>query len=67
MGRDDGRVVAVEVKLRAAPGDEDVRHLHWLKERLGADVLDMVVISTGAYAYRRDDGVAVVPAALLGP
>lgn len=65
--RDDGRIVAIEVKLAAAPGDSDVRHLHWVKERLGDDVLDMVVISTGTYAYRRDDGVAVVPAALLGP
>jgi predicted AAA+ superfamily ATPase len=65
--RDDGRIVAVEVKLNAAPTDKDVRHLHWLKERLGNDVLDMVVINTGSYAYRREDGIAVVPAALLGP
>lgn len=65
--RDDGRVVAVEVKLTATPTDADVRHLHWLKERLGDDVLDMIVISTGTYAYRRQDGVAVVPAVLLGP
>jgi predicted AAA+ superfamily ATPase len=64
--RDDGRVVAIEVKLNAAPSDEDVRHLHWLKERLADDMLDMVVINTGSYAYRRKDGVAVVPAALLG-
>lgn len=65
--RDDGRIVAIEVKLAAVPDDNDVRHLHWLKERLGDDVLDTVVIGTGSYAYRRDDGVAVVPAALLGP
>jgi predicted AAA+ superfamily ATPase len=64
--RGDGRVVALEVKLTAAPTDDDVRHLLWLKERLGEDVLDLVVINTGSYAYRRDDGVAVVPAALLG-
>lgn len=65
--RDDGRFVAVEVKLIAAPTDDDVRHLHWLRKRLGDDMLDMVVISTGSYAYRREDGVAVIPAALLGP
>jgi uncharacterized protein len=64
--RDDGRIVAIEVKLTAAPSDEDVRHLHWLKDRLGDDVIDMVVINTGSYAYRREDGVAVVPAALFG-
>jgi predicted AAA+ superfamily ATPase len=65
--RDDGRIVAVEVKLVAVPDDRDVRHLHWLKERLGAEVLDMAVVTAGRYAYRREDGVAVVPAALLGP
>ncbi|HVW90866.1 MAG TPA: DUF4143 domain-containing protein [Gaiellaceae bacterium] len=65
--RDDGRIVALEVKLAATPRDDDVRHLHWLKERLGDEVLDLVVIGTGAYAYRREDGIAVVPAALLGP
>ena len=65
--RDDRRVVAVEVKLSKAVGDRDVRHLLWLRERLGDDLLDSVVVTTGPQAYRRPDGVAVVPAALLGP
>ena len=64
--RDDGRVLAVEVKLTAAPDDADVRHLRWLRERIGSDLLDAVVITTGREAYRRADGIAVVPAALLG-
>ena len=64
--RDDGRIVAIEVKLSAAISDHDVRHLKWLKDRLGDDVLDMVVITTGSYAFRRPDGIAIVPAALLG-
>jgi hypothetical protein len=34
---------------------------------LGDDLLDSVVVTTGSHAYRRKDGVAVVPAALLGP
>jgi len=62
-----GRVVALEVKLAAAPDDHDVRHLLWLKERLGSRVIDLAVVTTGAHAYRRQDGVAVIPAALLGP
>ena len=65
--RDDRRVVAVEVKLSGAVGDRDVRHLLWLRDRLGDDLLDAVVVTTGPQAYRRPDGVAVVPAALLGP
>jgi len=65
--RRDGRVLAVEVKLVAVPQDRDVRHLHWLAKRVGSDLLDAVLITTGPYAYRRPDGIAVVPAALLGP
>ncbi len=65
--RADHRVVAIEVKLGTTVRDADVRHLHWLRERIGDDLLDVVVINTGAEAYRRPDGVAVVPACLLGP
>lgn len=65
--RDDARIIAIEVKLSTTVDDEDLRHLKWLKGRLGDDVLDMMVITTGSYAYRRPDGIAVVPAALLGP
>jgi len=61
------RVVGIEVKLAATVGDKDVRHLNWLQDELGDRVADRVVITTGEYAYRRDDGVAVVPLALLGP
>jgi predicted AAA+ superfamily ATPase len=65
--RRDGRVLAIEVKLAAAPNDRDVRHLHWLAGEIGDDLLDALVITTGRYAYRRPDGIGVVPAALFGP
>ncbi|QTX05890.1 ATP-binding protein [Agromyces archimandritae] len=61
------RVLAIEVKLAATVSDQDVRHLNWLQEQLGDRVVDRVVVTTGEYAYRRRDGVAVVPLALLGP
>jgi uncharacterized protein len=63
----DRRVVAIEVKLAATTSDKDVRHLHWLQEQLGDRLADRVVVTTGEFAYRRPDGVAVVPLALLGP
>jgi predicted AAA+ superfamily ATPase len=63
----DRSVVAIEVKLADAVGSEDVRHLNWLREQLGDRLVDRVVVYTGKLAYRRDDGVAVVPLALLGP
>lgn len=62
----DGQVVGIEVKLAASISDADVRHLHWLRDHLPNDVMDLVVITTGTHAYRRQDGVAVVPLALLG-
>jgi uncharacterized protein len=65
--RDDGRIVAIEVKLARTVEDRDVRHLAWLKERVGDRLLDSVVVTTGPTAYRRADGVAVIPLALLGP
>lgn len=63
----DGRMLAFEVKLGATPNDRDVRHLHWLADRMGDDLVDSIVLTTGIHAYRRQDGVAVVPLALLGP
>ena len=65
--RDNGKVVAVEVKLAATVEDRDIAHLRWLADRLGVDLLDAIIINTGPIAYRRPDGIGVVPLALLGP
>lgn len=64
--RDDHKVAAFEVKLGRTVNDRDVVHLHWLSRRIGQDLLDAVVLTTGTDAYRRRDGIAVVPLALLG-
>lgn len=63
----DGRVVALEAKLSASVSDDDTKHLRWLQRQIGDDLLDAAVITTGPQAYRRHDGIAVIPAALLGP
>jgi predicted AAA+ superfamily ATPase len=62
----DGRVVAIEVKLSAVPPNDAVTHLKWLADRIGDELLDAVIITTGTEAYRRQDGIAIVPAGLLG-
>ena len=59
--------VALEVKLGETATDADVRHLLWLKQQIGDELADAVVVTTGREAYRRRDGIAVVPASLLGP
>jgi predicted AAA+ superfamily ATPase len=63
----DRRVVALEVKLSTAPTSHDVRHLNWLHDQIGNRLADRVCLTTGPHAYRRDDGIAVVPLTLLGP
>ena len=63
--RGDGRIVALEVKLSATVDDRDTRHLKWLADNIGNELLDAAIITTGKDAYRRRDGIAVIPAALL--
>ncbi|PID50783.1 MAG: hypothetical protein CR980_01900, partial [Propionibacteriales bacterium] len=61
----DGEVLAIEVKLSPTVTDRDVRHLIWLRDQLPNRVVDTIVVTTGKTAYRRKDGVGVVPLALL--
>lgn len=61
-----GATVAVEVKLDRTVDDKDVKHLLWLRANLVGELTDAAVIYTGPYAYRRPDGIAVIPLALLG-
>jgi predicted AAA+ superfamily ATPase len=65
--RRDRKAIAIEVELGAEVSDDAVRHLHWLREKMGDDLLDALVLTTGPEAFRRRDGIGVVPAALLGP
>ncbi|MEU4364362.1 hypothetical protein [Promicromonospora sp. NPDC023987] len=58
-------MLAIEVKLADRVEDADVKHIRWLRDRIGDDLIDAVVICAGEHAYRRRD--AVVPLALLGP
>jgi len=62
-----GKVIAIEAKVGSTVRPDHVEHLNWLKEQLGDKLLDAVVVNTGSDAYRRKDGIAVVPLSLLGP
>lgn len=63
----EGQVLAIEVKLSSTVDDRDVRHLTWLRQELGDQLVNAVVVHAGPSAYRRRDGVGVIPLALLGP
>jgi len=62
----DTRVVACEAKFSPTAAPSDGKHLKWFAGQVGGDCLDMMIITTGSTAYRREDGICVVPAALLG-
>lgn len=58
--------LSVRVYARDVSSD-DGRHLTWRRNGVGDRVLDRVILSAGPAAYRRQDGIAVIPLALLGP
>lgn len=63
----NGKSLGIEVKLVAVPTRSDTAHLRWLARQAGTELCDIMIVTTGRHAYRDRDGVAVVPAALLGP
>ncbi len=67
----DGRWIAVEVKLGASQVDAAAVSLRRFKgkidERRTRGPSELVVVTVGDYAYRRADGVLVVPISMLGP
>lgn len=66
--RDDGAWIAVEVKLGGGQIDRAAASLTRLAgTRVKRPPAALVVIAATEYAYRRPDGVLVVPLALLGP
>lgn len=62
----DSKVIACEVKFSLSVTPSDGKHLRWFIDKVGSDCCDAMIITTGPVAYRRQDGIAVVPAALLG-
>ncbi|WP_448058728.1 ATP-binding protein [Cellulomonas hominis] len=66
--RRDGAWIGIEVKLGQHRVDEAATALHALADRRVARPPEaLVVITGGEYAYRREDGVDVVPLATLCP
>jgi predicted AAA+ superfamily ATPase len=65
----DGRWAAIEVKLGQKQIDYAAENLLALKNRIDKDKMGapsfLMIITGGQYAYRRSDGVCVVPLACL--
>ncbi len=67
----DGRWAPVEVKMGQSEIELAAQHLHKIESRVDTDKLGapsfLMVLTATATAYRRDDGVLVVPLACLAP
>lgn len=63
----DGNWAAFEVKLGDDAVDAAAISLLRLADRVARPPSAMVVVTTGSYAYRREDGVYVIPLGCLGP
>ena len=65
LERDDGQVIAFEIKAGTRVGGEDLHGLRLLKERLGPRLQEAVILYTGQYAYRYEDWAWVLPLSQL--
>jgi predicted AAA+ superfamily ATPase len=61
------RILAIEVKLGASADSNQVDHLNWFEQAFSTYEVVKALVTTGDTAYTRQDGVHVIPAALLGP
>src|SRR5580704_7415935 len=65
LERDDGQVIAFEIKAGTRVSGEDLRGLRLLKDRLGPRLEKAIVLYTGEYAYRNDGWVQIMPLSQL--
>jgi uncharacterized protein len=65
LERDDGQVIAFEIKAGTRVSGEDLHGLSLLKERLGSRLQEAVIFYTGQYAYRYEDWAWVLPLSQL--
>ena len=61
LERDDGGVIAFEIKAGTRVHGEDLRGIRALRTRLGNRLLTAVILYTGALSYTHEDGTAVMP------
>jgi predicted AAA+ superfamily ATPase len=61
LERDDGQVIAFEIKAGTRVGSEDLRGLRLLKDRLGPRLEEVIIFYTGQYAYRHEDWAWILP------
>jgi len=61
LERDDGQVIAFEIKAGSRVTGDDLRGLRLLRDRLGNRLREAIVLYTGEHAYTHDGYVTVLP------
>ena len=61
LERDDGQVIAFEIKAGSRISGDDLRGLRHLKERLGSRLEEAIVLYTGVHAYTHDGWIKILP------
>jgi uncharacterized protein len=61
LERDDGQVIAFEIKAGSRISGEDLRGLRQLKDRLGSRLAEAIILHTGVHAYMHDNWIRVLP------
>jgi uncharacterized protein len=59
--RDDGQVIAFEIKAGTRIAGEDLRGLRHLKDRIGDRLEHAIVLYTGEHAYASDEWISILP------
>lgn len=60
-----GRVIAIEVKAGTAPSSRDIRHLGWLRDRLGEAFVRGILFHTGPLAFDIGERIWALPISAL--
>jgi uncharacterized protein len=61
LERDDGQVIAFEIKAGSRVSGDDLRGLRLLRDRLGDRLQEAIVFYTGEHAYSHDGRITVLP------
>jgi predicted AAA+ superfamily ATPase len=61
LERDDGQVIAIEVKAGSRVGTGDFRGLRQLRDRLGTRLEAAILLYTGVHAYQHEGWIAILP------
>lgn len=61
----DGRVAAIEVKAASSVSRADLKHMLWLRERLGDRFTTGIVLYLGQHSVTLGDGMMALPLSVL--